>query len=126
MNSYERVALSVARDKKTLIIPPVAEKTTYFNNETVRRLWQEASNALESATRVFVIGYSLPISDLGMQFFLKRSLPNSETPWYIVNSDPEIAGRYRELLEPQQTVVDDYVGEDDPVPRFAEAYPNNL
>ena len=79
-DSYERDALSVARDKETLIIPPVAEKTTYFNNETVRRLWQEASNRLYGATRVFVIGYSLPMSDLGMQFFLKRSLPSSETP----------------------------------------------
>ena len=117
---------SYARDKEALIIPPVAEKTTYFNNETVRRLWQEASEALESATRVFVIGYSLPISDLGMQFFLKRSLPISGTQWYIVNPDRDVARGYRKLLEPQQTVLDDYVGQDDPLPRFVDDYLNNL
>ena len=45
-----------ARDKECLIIPPVTDKLTYFNNETIRRLWQEASEALWSATRVFIIG----------------------------------------------------------------------
>ena len=67
--------LHIVGDKTPLIIPPVTDKLTYFNNETVRRLWQEASNALLVATRVFVIGYSLPISDLGMEFFLRHSLP---------------------------------------------------
>ena len=119
-------SLSSAEDKETLIIPPVAEKTTYFNNETVRRLWQEASNKLYSAERVFVIGYSLPISDLGMQFFIKQSLPSNGTPWYIVNTDTDVTNRYSDLLEPQQTVVDEYVGEDDPVSRFVDAYLNNL
>ena len=80
-----------ARDKQSLIIPPVTEKTTYFNNETVRRLWYEASDALESATRVFVIGYSLPMSDLGMRLFLKRSLPIRGTRWYIVDTIDDIA-----------------------------------
>ena len=122
-NDHEKKSRLTAGDKETLIILPVSEKTTFFNNETVRRLWQEASDHLEGATRVFVIGYSLPISDLGMQFFLKRSLPIQGTPWYIVDTDKKVIGRYRDLLAPQQTIHDDFVGED-AVSRFANAYPN--
>ena len=121
-NSHEKLSSSSAMDKETLIIPPVSEKTTYFNNETVRRLWQEGSEALEGATRVFVIGYSLPISDLGMRFFLKRSLPITGTPWYIVDLDRDITGLYQDLLGPQQTISGQFVGEEDVVRNFVESY----
>ena len=124
IGDFERESRSSSGDKQPLIIPPVSEKSTYFNNETVRRLWYEASDALESATRVFVIGYSLPMSDLGMQFFLKRSLPIEETRWYIVDTNGDIPRVYQELLAPQQTILDDFVGGEDPVRRFVDAYPD--
>ena len=123
IHPQERNSLLSAGDKETLIIPPVVEKTTFFNNETVRRLWQEASDALEAATRVFVIGYSLPLSDLGMLFFLKRSLPIGKTTWYIVDRCSEVATRYQCLFEPQQTIRNDFVGKE-AVPRFVAAYPH--
>ena len=123
LNDYEKESRLFAGDKETLIIPPVAEKTTYFTNETVRKLWQEASDHLEGATRVFVIGYSLPVSDLGMRFFLKRSLPVQGTPWYITDKDKDVICRYRDLLAPQQTICDDFVGED-AVSKFAGTYPD--
>ena len=124
LHDHEKDSRLSAGDKETLIIPPVPEKTTFFSNETVRRLWQEASDHLEGATRVFVIGYSLPMSDLGMQFFLKRSLPIQGTLWYIIDTDNMVMDRYRELLAPpQQVICDDFVGED-AVSRFADAYPD--
>ena len=115
-----------SRHKEPLIIPPVMQKSTYFNNESIRRLWREASMALEGATRVFVIGYSLPQSDLGMQFFLKQSLSIEGTHWYIVNTDRTLIPRYRKLLEPYQVVSDEYVAESDPITNFVEGYHNEL
>ena len=53
------------RDKDVLIVPPITEKSSYFKNETINRLWWEAAEALRHATRVFVIGYSLPTTILG-------------------------------------------------------------
>ena len=120
----ENLHASYGRDKTPLIIPPVSDKTTYFNNETVRRLWQEASNALLVATRVFVIGYSLPISDLGMEFFLRHSLPIKDTTWYIVDTSKRVLPRYRRLLVPSQRLNGEYVCEKNPVEAFAESYPN--
>lgn len=87
-----------SKDKEPLIIPPVLEKTTYFNNETVRTLWHEAGFALANASRVFIIGYSLPTSDLGMTFFLKKHSPIGSTSVYLVDIDQDLKDHYRRLL----------------------------
>lgn len=122
-HEFERDSRSSARDKEALIIPPVTEKTTFFNNETVRSLWREASDMLDGATRVFVIGYSMPMSDVGMQFFLKKSLPVQGTPWYIIDTDPGVSIRYEELLAPQQAIRKDFAG-CDAVVKFSDKYTN--
>ena len=79
----------MAADKETLIIPPVAEKSTYFKNETVKGVWRDAAAALRDAAALYIVGYSLPASDLGMQFFLSGNNPPADTPVYVVNTDDE-------------------------------------
>ena len=109
------------RDKEPLIIPPATEKNTYFNNETVRRLWREAGRALQKAERVFVIGYSLPLSDLGMKFFLTKHRPSQATPIFLVNTDRKVVAQYQELMS--RDVRDEFIGNQEPIKRFAENYP---
>lgn len=111
-----------AKDKEYLIIPPVTDKLTYFNNETVRRLWREASEALRSTTRIFIIGYSLPPSDLGMKFFLQHSQPSKETKAsvYVIDRDDSVVKRYKKLLS-KQNVIDKFTGED-AVSNFVQWY----
>ena len=111
----------MAADKETLLIPPVAEKTTYFNNETVRTLWKDAANALQGAARCYIIGYSLPISDLGMRFFLAGNTPDADTPVHVVDIDMNVLDRYREFLQ-RPDIGSDYVGLDKPVVRFTHDY----
>lgn len=121
----ESQSLLCSEDKDILLIPPVLEKTTFFNNETVRMLWQKASEALDQARRVFVIGYSLPASDLGMRFFLKKSLPPAATRWYIVDKDPCVKYRYKKWLGTEQKIEKVFSGEE-AVHKFADAYVNGL
>ncbi len=109
------------RDKEMLLIPPVYEKTGYFNNESVRRLWRDAGTALAEAERVFVIGYSLPSSDLGMGLFLLHNQPVLAADTYIVNIDSELKSRFDELL-PKQPINSRFIGEHDAVVNFAEQY----
>jgi len=111
-----------SRDKELLIIPPATEKNTYFNNETVRRLWREAGHALQKAERVFIVGYSLPLSDLGMRFFLTKHRPSRETPIFLVNTDRKVAAHYRKLMT--RDVRDEFVDQQEPIKRFANIYPN--
>ena len=125
--SHVKTSLS-DESKKSLIIPPLFEKTTHFNTGYIRSIWQEAAFRLEAATRVFVIGYSLPKSDLAMQFFMKKYLPikscgSYQTYWYIINPDHNVIGWYRDLLEPHQTVRNEFIC-DNPVAKFVKKYPN--
>ena len=119
----ERNPPPAAGDKDCLIIPPVTDKLTYFNNETIRRLWQEAREALKSASRIFIIGYSLPLSDLGMRFFLQDGQPCEATKAlvYIVDRNEEVVGRYKKLL-PRQNVIGEFSGGETVVADFAQHY----
>ena len=110
-----------SRDKERLVIPPTTEKNTYFNNETVRRLWREAGHALRKAERVFIVGYSLPPSDLGMNFFLTNHRPSQETPIFLVNTDPNVVLRYQKLMK--WDVRDEFVDKQEPIKRLAVIYP---
>ena len=112
---------NMAADKETLLIPPVAEKTTYFNNETVRALWKDASAALRNAAALHVVGYSLPMSDLGMQFFLAGNSPDANAPVHVVDIDAGMPDRFREFLQ-RADVGDRHVGMEDPVVLFAADY----
>ena len=109
---------------EALIIPPVTEKTTYFRNETVGRVWWEAAQALRHAARVFVIGYALARSDLGMRAFLATILRDSPADVFFVDIDECAPGRYRDLIGPS-SIRDAFVYDDDPVGRFAQAYCGN-
>ncbi len=111
---------NLARDKATLIIPPIAEKTTYFNNETIRGIWRDAGTALQEASAVYVLGYSLPKSDFGMKLFLTGNLPSSDTPISLVNLDQGIISRFKDALG--REVQTDFVHEDDPIVDFVEEF----
>ena len=119
----EKASIARAGDKEVLIIPPVTEKTTYFNNETVKGLWHKASVALSKATRVFVIGYSLPISDLGMQLFLINNQPQPQTPVYVIDTCADVATRY-ECVLPELQITKDFAHGQNPVEKFSAHYPN--
>ena len=119
----EKESIALSRDKEVLIIPPVTEKTTYFNNETVKGLWHKASDALSKATRVFVIGYSLPISDLGMQFFLRNNQPKPQTPVYVIDTCAAVAKRYKCVL-PELQIIKDFAHDQEPVEKFSAHYPD--
>ena len=112
----------LSKDKAKLIIPPVAEKTTYFNNETVRALWREAGEATRNAESIFIVGYSLPNSDLGMRLFLSCNQPNPQTPVYVVNTDPQLLPHYRTWL-PNCNILDDFGCSHSPVLELANNYP---
>ena len=120
-----RAEISRATELARACMASVAEKTTYFNNETVRGLWKDAAAALQAAAALYIIGYSLPISDLGMQFFLAGSSPDADSPVHVVNTDKNTLERYRKFLQ-RPDIRADYVGPDNPVVRFACDYADEL
>ena len=109
-----------SKDKEILIIPPLLEKTRYFNNETVRKIWQEAGQALEKAASVYIIGYSFPDSDLAMKFFVLKHLRRDETKVSVVNTDSKIAKHYAKSLG--MNVNSEFCFDERPVECFSQRY----
>lgn len=60
---FEEVGRQGIGDERVLI-PPVAVKETYYDPNFIRRLWQQARLAVESASSLWVAGYRMPLNDL--------------------------------------------------------------
>jgi hypothetical protein len=57
-----------------LVVPPLAVKSEYYDLSIVRDAWQRARRALSQATRLVVIGYSAPTTDLTVGALLSQHL----------------------------------------------------
>ena len=82
-----------------LVIPPATEKNTYFNNETIRRLWREAGDALQGSGKSFYRRIFIATIRPGNEFFLTKYRPNQVTPIFLVNTDERIVAHYQELMK---------------------------
>ena len=107
--SREQDAVS---DKVPLIVPPTTEKVRFFQHESLKRIWTRALDSISQATRLFVLGYSLPMTDLAIRLFLNEvgiACPKKEL--YVVNRDCKVVDGYKELLGKTFEVNKKYVGE---------------
>jgi hypothetical protein len=69
------------------ILPPIFNKNSSKNSESI---WSTALKKLRSAKNIVIIGYSLPKTDIYMQYFLKAALgPNSDLNRIFI-FDPEL------------------------------------
>jgi hypothetical protein len=109
-SKYERRGRAAVRDKVPLIVPPTTEKVTFFQHETLRLIWLIAGQQIEGATRLISIGYSLPETDLAMQFFLQSRAPKEPIDLVIVNRDSKTVDRYRRLLGSSFEVSQPFAG----------------
>ena len=91
-----------------LILPPVFNK---MNTPVVDTVWRRALEVLRQAKQIIIVGYSLPKTDIYMQYFLKSAVgPNSDLSKIIVfnpvlfgESDEaaQMKRRYQECFSPQ-------------------------
>jgi hypothetical protein len=72
-------------DLVPLIVPPVSEKTSFYNNLLVRTLWTSFREALEEAEEIYCIGYSLPQTDFSLRLFLSAFAGENKSI-FVVNS----------------------------------------
>ena len=116
-------------DKRRFIVPPVHDKSTLLNHERMRNLWRQAKiNALAPADSLYVIGYSLPETDMAMRTLLweskcpaKQGEQLRKIPLYVVNTDCNLCKHYDKMLGHYYEVKDTYLG-DDAFERFVNDY----
>jgi hypothetical protein len=107
-----------APGKEPVIIPPIVAKTSFFANPVIRHLWRKAFESVRAASRVFVIGYSLPEVDLLVHAMLSEAIREAEV--WVVDPDPEVVDRVRSLG--CRHVHTDFTGERGTLARFTEWY----
>ena len=116
-------------DKRRFIVPPVYDKSSLLNHESMRSLWLQANQiALRTAASIYVIGYSLPDTDAAMNLLLwegSRSNTNEVAPrksLYVVDVDKEVGHRYRNKLGRYYDVDVTYSGTPDAFDKFVDDY----
>lgn len=88
----------IAEDKEMLLIPPVLDKTPFFRNEAVWNFWVRAAKALQNARNVYLIGYSLPASDLGIQSFLVENCSRDPVSFFVINKHKKAVKHYSRIF----------------------------
>ena len=116
-------------DKRRFIVPPVYDKSSLLSHETVRSLWWQArSKALREADAIYVIGYSLPETDIAMQNLLWEGARNESgrigerRPLYVIDVDCYVVDRFASLLGRYYDIKGDYAGTPDTFDRFVGEY----
>lgn len=73
-----------------LIVPPVKNKNYEIYGSFFTNLWKNAEIELIHADKVYILGYSFPITDTASIALLKNSFSvNRQTHFIIVNPNPE-------------------------------------
>lgn len=81
---------------RPLIVPPVFNKQT---DKLLSPVWKRAMEVLRSAKRIVFVGYSMPKTDMYMQYFLKAALgPNKDLKDIIV-FNPQLLENSTEAAE---------------------------
>jgi hypothetical protein len=84
-----------APGKVAMIVPPTTAKSVYLDNPIIRLLWRTAYQALMSADRLFVLGYSLPAADLLVRSMLDDAVMSGRgREIWIVNLDGEVVQKF--------------------------------
>jgi hypothetical protein len=86
-------------DTEAFIVPPATAKSPYYKNPVTRELWQRAYTALADASRVILVGYSLPSADLTFSSLISSAVDGREVSFVVVNPKPHADGVEQRLIE---------------------------
>ena len=81
-----------------VIIPPTWNKTDYHGN--LAQVWKTAADELASAENIFLIGYSLPKTDLFFRYLFALGTESTTRlkRFWVFNPNPDLEENFRDLL----------------------------
>lgn len=81
-----------------LIVPPTWDKTA--NQHQLSPVWRAACKQLEEAENIFVMGYSLPITDSFFRFLyaLGSEGPTELRNFWVFDPDSKVDQRFKDLI----------------------------
>lgn len=113
------------------IIPPILDKNNLYNHQLIKILWRKAHEYLSNAEEIYIIGFSLPKTDISVKFLFQSALKNSNAKTYLINvsSEKDLADNFYNLYaikNPKMYKVNSrlslidyaYCGIDKPIEKF--------
>ncbi len=119
----DNVNLVNRKDLVPLIVPPVAEKSTFYKSRLIRILWGDLRKAIDEASEIYCIGYSIPKTDLTMNLFLRSTTDENKTIFLVNNASGDAARELKKGYEEvfKNCVIDDrYLDSIDSVRKMTE------
>ena len=96
---------------RPLIIPPSLEKSSFFTHPLIKVIWSRAREAIERASSIYVVGYSLPESDTYVDLLFARSLRRLPEV-FMLDINPGIVERAQRYFQKDARVRDGFIGPD--------------
>jgi hypothetical protein len=117
-NSKEIDFFHSTLDLQHFIVPPALDKSSFYNNIILKSIWSLAYMYLGLSKEIYIIGFSLPDSDISIKYFFKEVVSrnkkmnkssNEELKIYVINTDTtdELKERYRNVF-PKENLNFDY------------------
>lgn len=76
----------MSKGLKPYIIPPVLDKSSFYNHIAIHDLWQQAEELLKKADEIYIIGFSFPQTDVAVKYLFQSSLRESKPHIYVINT----------------------------------------
>lgn len=70
------------------VVPPAAAKSQYYANPITKEMWSQAYERLQTADRLFIVGYSLPATDTTFSNMLRISLQSRDVEVVVADFAP--------------------------------------
>lgn len=99
-----------------LLIPPSWDKSEY--RDITSQIWGRAVSELEKATRIIVVGYSMPEADAFFRYLVTLSLSRNQHLFQFIVVDRQVPNQFSDSEEGQTTrrsVQEKYAGLLDPL-----------
>jgi hypothetical protein len=86
-------------DLQYFIVPPTLDKSSFYNNNILKSIWSLAVMLLSLSEEIYIIGFSLPDSDISIKYFFKEVV-NKKLTIYVINTDArdELKKRYKNVF----------------------------
>ncbi len=113
-------------DLVPFIIPPVLDKNSSYTHTTLKTLWSFGADYLKLANEIYIIGYSLPETDLPVNFYLQENIRPGAKVYVInkpTNSDVlnKLKERYAQILPEGISLNFDFCSVDgNPIEKFIQ------
>ena len=105
-----------------IIIPPVKNKSYDFYGDLFVKLWEKAEEEIIKANKIYILGYSFPITDTLSSDLFKNAFSKRKTipEIIIINPSPyEISSKFKYefgIPENKITVIKEYITSDYEIP----------